>query len=374
MKLSLTRKEDWEAFVYATDRNEPERLSCREIGALSTKALAQYNKRRRVWHANLGPFDTPQCTLLHEQLWDILDSNLQDGQKVRIAIAVDAFPGLGKTTAMLELAKAFHLREIDAEGPRTDDGDERWPVCWLPLTGRPTLLGLNRSMLFFYAHPGSRRGQSDDFLERALDVMKRCETRLLVIDDLHFLRFPSTNSIELSNHFKRIANTFNLTIIFVGVGLAESGLLTEGRPPDTGLEVIDHKRSSGDRKLRSAVPSQTARRTTPFTMNPFLVNSQEGRRNWRNLLLAIEKKLVLANTGRGMLADALPDYLYERSTGHIGSLMSLINVGCSRAIRTGREELTRELLESVKIDGAAEAARKQVAAAIRNGDLRARMT
>ena len=111
----------------------------------------------------------------------------------------------------------------------------------------------------------------------------------------------------------------------------------------------------------------------PYTMEPFLVNSQEGRQNWRNLLLAIERKLVLANTGRGMLADELPDYLYERSTGHIGSLMTLIRVGCSRAIRNGQEELTKDLLESVKLDGAAEAARKQVAAAIRNGDLRARM-
>lgn len=203
--------------------------------------------------------------------------------------------------------------------------------------------------------------------------MTSCETRLLILDDLHFLRFPSTNSIELSNHFKGIANTFNLTIIFVGVGLAESGLLTEGRPPDTGLQVIDEGRSARGERVRSAVPSQTARRTVPFTMDPFLVSSQEGRRNWRNLLLAIERKLVLANSGRGMLADELPDYLYERSTGHIGSLMTLIRVGCSRAIRNGQEELTKDLLESVKLDGAAEAARKQVAAAIRNGDLRARM-
>lgn len=375
LKISLTRKEDWEIFVYAADRDRPESLTKREISALSTKALEQYNKRRRVWHANLGPFDTPQCKLLHDQLWDILDSSQQDGENTRGAVAVDAFPGLGKTTAMLELGKKFHHREIDAEGPRTDEGHERWPVCWVPLMGRPTLLGLNRSMLSFYAHPGSssRGGTSTDYLERALDVMMACETRLMILDDLHFLRFPSTNSIELSNHFKGIANTCNLTIIFVGVGLAESGLLTEGRPPDTGLQVIDEGRSERGERVKSAVPSQTARRTVPYTMEPFLVNSQEGRQNWRNLLLAIERKLVLANTGRGMLADELPDYLYERSTGHIGSLMTLIRVGCSRAIRNGHEELTKELLESVKLDGAAEAARVQLAAAIRGGDLRARL-
>lgn len=126
LKISLTRKEDWEIFVYAADRDRPESLSKREISALSTKALANYNKRRRVWHANLGPFDTPQCQLLHEQLWDVLDSSQQDGGIARGAVAVDAFPGLGKTTAMLELAKKFHRQEIDADGPRTDDGRRFW--------------------------------------------------------------------------------------------------------------------------------------------------------------------------------------------------------------------------------------------------------
>lgn len=31
-------------------------------------------------------------------LWDIVDSNVQDGDKAKGAVAVDAFPGLGKTT------------------------------------------------------------------------------------------------------------------------------------------------------------------------------------------------------------------------------------------------------------------------------------
>ena len=39
LKISLTRKEDWEIFVYAADRDRPESLTKREISALSTKAL-----------------------------------------------------------------------------------------------------------------------------------------------------------------------------------------------------------------------------------------------------------------------------------------------------------------------------------------------
>jgi sarcosine oxidase delta subunit len=66
-----------------------------------------------------------------------------------------------------------------------------------------------------------------------------------------------------------------------------------------------------------------------------------------------------------MLADELSDYLYIRSTGHIGSLMELIRRGCAKAIRTKTETLTEELLESIKIDSAAEKARRELEVAFR---------
>ena len=81
--------------------------------------------------------------------------------------------------------------------------------------------------------------------------------------------------------------------------------------------------------------AQTGRRTTALDMEPFAVNNDKGRRQWRQLLLAIEQRVVLADKYPGMIADDLCDYLYARSTGHIGSLMTLINRGCQRAVRSG---------------------------------------
>ena len=53
--------------------------------------------------------------------------------------------------------------------------------------------------------------------------------------------------------------------------------------------------------------------------DPFAVNTEDGRRQWRQLLLAIEQRIILADKQPGMLADELCDYLFARSTGHIGS-------------------------------------------------------
>ena len=100
--------------------------------------------------------------------------------------------------------------------------------------------------------------------------------------------------------------------------------------------------------------AQTARRWTALSLSPFEIATDQGRRTWRRLLLAIERDLVLSDAHQGMLADQLADYLYARSSGHFASLMTLISRGCWRAIHTGAERLTAELLDQVRNDEAAE--------------------
>ena len=345
--LTLARKEGWAAFVNAVPRQRPESLTRSAIRALGDAAANDYNLRRREWHANLGPLKTPQLAALHEDLWDILDSNLQDGDKAKGAGAIDSAAGRGKTTAARAFGTDFHLREVAERGPRTAEGDERWPVCRVGLTGNTTMKDFNLAMLEFFAHPGVTRGTAAQYIRRALDCVLLCDVRLLIVDDLHFLRWRLSSGVEISNHLKYIANEFPVTLLLIGVGLEAGGLLSEGR------------------SYSDAVLAQTGRRTTVLDMRPFLVSTEEGRREWRQLLLAIEERLVLADTTPGMLAEHLSDYLYTRSTGHIGSLMTLINRGCQRAVRTGTERLTASLLDNVKNDAAAEKARQELDAAIR---------
>lgn len=339
--FAKSRKEGWATFVYAKPRTRPESLTRRQLRALSDTAAADYNQRRSLWHANLGPFNTPQLAALHDDLWDIVDSNRQDADKAKGAVAVDGHPGLGKSTAVDQFAKEFHRREIAAHGVLTRNRSERWPVCHIGLTGNPSIKDFNRTMLGFFAHPGVTRGTSTQFAERAMDCMISCETRLLVIDDLHFLRPRSTTGIEISNQFKYIANEFPVTMIFIGVGLTKGGLFNQG-----GYE--------------QKVLDQTGRRTTVLTMSDFSIADEVGRRDWRDLLSTIERYVVLANMEPGILADALPEFLYARSGGHIGSLMNLINRGCHRAIRRGTETLTEQLLKSIPIDVAAAAKRQEL--------------
>jgi hypothetical protein len=181
-------------------------------------------------------------------------------------------------------------------------------------------------------------------------------TSVFLVDDIHFLA-PShadANAVKMANHLKFLANTFPVTLVYVGVGVANRGLLTEGRAPQQALQA------------------QFGRRTTALTMRPFSIQDEPGREEWRRLLLSIERQLVLEGRHPGMLADDLSDYLFARSAGHFASLMALIGRGCLRAIRTGAERLDAALMDQVKNDAAAEADRRELLAAIDAGLLTSR--
>lgn len=354
--LTLAWKEGWLQYVTAPKRVQPESLSRKALKALNDEARTDYDKARRVWHANLGPIRTPQLASVQEDLWDIVDSNLQDGDKAKGAVALDAFPGLGKTTAVLDFAKKFHLREVKESGERTDDGNERWPVCRIGLKGTTGTKSLYKAMLSFYGNPGLSSGNTDEFAERTLKCALDCETKILIVDEIQFLRWGNRAGVAVSNNLKHIANDFPITLIYIGVGLEARGLFSEGA------------------SYSDAVLAQTGRRTTRLEMGPFEINSDRGRRDWRNMLLALEQRTVLTDKRPGMLADELSDYLFARSTGHIGSLMTLVNRGCQRAMRTGAEYLSRQLMDKVKNDEAAEKARIELEAAFRGKRLTTKVT
>jgi hypothetical protein len=146
-------------------------------------------------------------------------------------------------------------------------------------------------------------------------VSPAARPRLIIVDDVHFLDVTRRDGREVANHFKWLSNVFPVTFLFVGVGLRARGLLNEG------LAGAD------------AAYSQTARRWNVLTLDPFEIATQAGQRTWRQLLLGIERELVLSGARRGMIAGDLPEYLFSRSSGHFASLMSLISRGCYRAIR-----------------------------------------
>jgi hypothetical protein len=349
---SLSRKEGWRRYVDAPGRERPEQLPPGELKRLSGAAREEYDEARHDWHANFGIMRTPQLAAVHDELDLIVSAARQDPDRVRGAAVIDALPGLGKTTAANSFARGFDRAQIRRHGPLTSEGHERVPVFRVGLTSNTTLRTLNRMICEFYGHPGTSRASAAQLASYALDCVLSCQTRAGIIDGLHFIDPRRKDGLDVSNHLKWLANELPVTFIYAGVGLAGRGLFAEGL---TG---------------ENAALAQTGRRWTRLELPPFEIVSDQGRQHWAGLLKATERRLVLARARPGMLTG-LAGYLFERTSGHIGSFITLITRGCFRAIRTGEEQLTAPLLDGVRIDEASEQARCQLAAAFAAGRLSA---
>jgi hypothetical protein len=342
--LTLSRKEGFQAKAEGPRREKPDMLTARQLRNLGSSARYEYDEQRAIWHANLPTIETTQLLELREGLADIVKSNKQDGDKAKGAIGIEGSAGIGKTHAILDFAYHYHNEQIARHGRMTAAGDERWPVCRVGMSGNTGIKDFNRALLAFYNHAGTKRGTAAQFADRALDCVLSCETKLLVVDELHFLK-QRTTSVQISNQFKYISNEFPLTIIFIGIGLRQRGLYSDGVYAD-------------------GILGQSGRRTTSLHLREFTIDSPEHRREWRRLVLNIEKQLVLTHRAQGMLVDR-SYYLFERSSGRIGPLTTLINRACQRAIRTGAERIDQELLDKVPIDAASEQQRPEMRAKIR---------
>jgi hypothetical protein len=346
---TLCRQAGWFERVSSPVRTAPVRYTREQLDAMGGIERRRYDEQRAVWHANLGPLVTPRMQTLFAELDEIIGSNRQDGDRVRGAAVLSALPGLGKSTIAVCYGVRYHRDQVDLHGEYTAGGHLRVPVAYLALTSSTTMRSLNSSLCRFFDHPGWAKGNASLLADRATDCVLSCQTRLIIIDDVHFLDMNRRDGREVANHFKWLQSQFPVTFLFVGVGILERQMLTEG------LCAAD------------AAMAQTARRWTALSLGPFEIETDEGRRTWRRLLLAIERDLVLTDAGRGMLADRLGDYLYARSTGHFASLMTLLSRGCWRAIHTGTEQLTAELLDHVRNDEASESARQELATAFERG-------
>lgn len=345
-RWSLSTWEGWREHAERPARSRPDQLTRSERARLGEDAATQYDRQRREWHANLV-LRTRQVESLHLELGDIVDANAHDPGSIRTAAAIDAAPTLGKSTVLTSFGREIHRLRLRESGEYVDADHtiRHIPVCHVTLTGKPTIKGLHDALLTFYAHPSSEsrpRGTAGrDLAQAAAECVSRHATRLILIDDLHFLNMRTKDGVEVSNQLKWLANEYDATFIFAGVGLRERGLLAEGL-------------SSAD-----AAMAQTFRRWTVLGMTSYSLRTKMGRAEWSRLISALDRAVVLADANEGMLSE-LSRYLYTRTGGNIGSLMSLIRRAASRAIRTGGERIDKAVLDGIRLDEGAEVDRARL--------------
>ncbi len=319
----LTTKEGWRRFA---DRQMamPELPGPDALARMTARERAEHDEARQAYHADLPLANTPVIQRVVATTRLLIQLNRHQ-VSARRGVIVSGPSGTGKTTALTQLGRT-HERHVRKRHP---DDDYRLPVIYVTVPPAATARMLAMEFARFLGLQFTGRVNLTDIVDAVCVTAARTRVELVCVDELHNLNLATRAGAEVSDQLKYFGERLSATFAYAGIDVESAGLFagTRGR--------------------------QIAGRFTVIPATPFAYGTGAQREQWRALLATLDSALRLHQHQPGSLA-ALEDYLYRRSGGMIGSLSQLIRGAAILAIADGSEQITRDLLEAVPVDYAAE--------------------
>ena len=318
----LTTKEGWRQFVEA-EPSPPDLLDAPALAELDEAERAAYHEARIDYHIGLPLVNTPVIRKVVGTSRLLIQLNRHQ-VSARRGIVVSGASGTGKTTALSQLGRAHEL----AARKRHPADPRRLPLVYITVPpGRD---------------PADGRGRVRPVLRAAGDTVgephRRDQRRLrhrrphlggpgAGRNPQHQPRHPRRRGSV--GHAEVLRQRLPATFVFAGLDADETGLFAGPRG------------------------RQIAGRFTLIDSRPFDYGTAGQKDAWRSLVAAMEASLLLHDHKPGTLAK-MGEYLFGRTGGAIGSLSQLVRGAAVLAIENGAEQVTRELLDLVPVDHAAQ--------------------
>lgn len=174
-------------------------------------------------------------------------------------------------------------------------------------------------------------------------ILEDHRTRVLILDDITRLRMHRKDDQDTLDLIRALMS-MRVTLVLIGVGIPDSGLLSEGwQDPETGQWEFPEP---GREDFKDEASTQTARRFDLVDLRPFSYDTADDIADFVDHFAGLEDELRLFNAREGMLTGGdMPEYIYRRTGGVVGLIERLIEDGASLAMDTGIEEITEELLD-----------------------------
>jgi hypothetical protein len=289
--------------------------------ALSGEQRGCYDEARINYHSELVVVATSTVREVARQGRLLTMLNRRE-ISARRGLIVSGLQTTGKTTALKQLGRTHELM-VRARYPGTD----RIPVVYVttPPKGSPRKLALEFAR--FLGLPPVRRGQNTtDIADAVCQVLIDARVDLVLVDEIHNLNLATSAGEDMSDHLKYFTEHLPATFVYAGINVERSGLFTGVRG------------------------KQIAGRCVLINTGPFPVQQE-----WAALVATLEGALRLHRHQPGTL-PGLGKYLHQRTGGMIGSLSHLIRAAALVAILDGTEQITRDLLDGIPVDHAAQSA------------------
>ena len=314
----LTTLQGWRRFT--TDKpTVPESLSPKDWGRLSEQDRLVYDEARLDYHTRLSVVATSTIRQVVHAGRRLTLLN-RHAISARRGLILSGAAGTGKTTAITQFGKTHELIDQQRHPHRTG----RIPVVYVTVPPAATPRMLAAEFARFLGLPVTTRANMTDIIEAVCGVCCDTATSLVIVDELHNVSLATRAGAEVSDTLKYFSERIPATFVYAGINVEREGLF------------------SGTRG------QQIAGRFSLITTTGFPYAE-----DWRGVVATLEHTLRLHHHQPGTLVR-LDRYLHQRTGGMIGSLSHLIRGAAIEAILDSSEKITRQLLDDIDLDHAAE--------------------
>ncbi|MEC5186231.1 hypothetical protein RCH12_003715 [Cryobacterium sp. MP_3.1] len=312
--------------------SKPRTLTAEEYLTLSEEEKEAHDDARILYLNRELTVDTPAVKAALSDVRRLLRSNYGKASG-RHGLLLSGPSRAGKTHTALAILRATMNRYLaDYSDPRPEG---IVPVVFIDVPPAATAKSMMHQFCDFLGMTRGPRFTLEELTYMATQTMLRGRTALIVVDEVHNLNNSSANTRDAIRALKGLSNALPATFIYCGVNLEKNGLLAG----DEGLQI------AGRFALRRMLPHS--------------YGNLQDRDEWGLTVRAFETGVGLISAGERYL-EGHAEYLFSRTGGSIGSLGYLIRSAAielilSDAVREhGEERITRELLDSIPLDLAAE--------------------
>lgn len=316
--LQLTTRGGWQQFA----EDEPADfvlLSDREWKELSDDDRDVYDEARIDVHARLIVVATSAVRRIVTAGRRLTLLN-RHAISARRGLIVSGAAGTGKTTSITQLGKTIHL--LDRR--RHPGQHHRIPVVYVTVPPVATARMLAVEFARFLGLPVIGKQNITDVTEAVCGVLLDARTSLVIVDEIHNLNLATRLGAEVSDQLKYFSERIPATFCYSGINVRREGLFAGTR----GQQIAGRF---------SLIP------TLRFPLDE----------EWTAVVATLENALRLHHHTPGTLVD-LDRYLHDRTKGMIGSLSHLIRGAAIEAILDGSEKITKQTLDQIDLDLAAE--------------------
>jgi len=331
----------WHEYCVSADPVEPELLALRQWRKLTDSERRTRARQLSRWLARMY-LRTPELDKIDAWLTELVNDNNDGSLGAKQIAAIDGVNFAGKSTFLMRWGRGFYVSSVaDAETDRrgrpvshTVPGIEEdiSPLVWTNLPSRSKQVSVDSTNLNYFDLSIDGRGIEVTF--RAIKTLKRHGARVVIMDDIHFLKTArAADAQEVKDHIKHVATeigNFGATLVIAGANLGDVDLVA-------------------DPQIRGRLES----RTIPI----YAAESEAEQRQWQVIIRDYETALLphLPAGKPGMLFTKLAGELAYRTQGYLGDLRTLVRKAAVAATLDGSHAIRRAHIDAVTLGDRAEA-------------------